>query len=121
VPAEVFARNGFFCERLLMQYKADYDFVLRAHERGIPCLICRDAVVCTSLDSSGRGASFARGSMLAYMRAWFSLRSRNGLLPNLIYYVRHTPRWGWPLLPFVGGRVMARHLQRFLRERRPSA
>jgi GT2 family glycosyltransferase len=121
VPAAAFVRNGFFCERFLVQYKADYDFVLRAHKRGLRCLTCWDAVVEVALDSCGRGASFGRGGLGAYLRAWFSSYSRNGLLPNLCYYLRHTPIWAWPLLPLIGARVAGRHLFRFLKERRPEA
>ncbi len=118
IPADVLARIGLFSERSLVQYKADYDFVLRAGEQGVECLISWDAVLWTRLDRCGRGATFGHDSLPRFIASWFSLRSRSGLLPNFYYYLRHSPVWGWPLLPLIGLQVCARQLWRFRRERR---
>jgi GT2 family glycosyltransferase len=99
IPAEVFAQIGFFDEKALPQYKADYDFVLRAHEHKIKTLICWDAVIYVQVADTGKGATFIRQSLLGFVSSFFKKNSRTNIFHNFSYYIRHYPRWGLPLIP----------------------
>ncbi|MCP5046998.1 MAG: glycosyltransferase family 2 protein, partial [bacterium] len=62
IPVRVFNEIGFYDEKALPQYKADYDFVLRAHKKKIKTLVSWDAIILVQVESTGKGATFTKQS-----------------------------------------------------------
>ncbi|MGE5340730.1 MAG: glycosyltransferase family 2 protein [Candidatus Omnitrophota bacterium] len=118
IPVSVFETIGYFDEKGLPQYKADYDFVLRAHKRGIPCRVSWDAVVWVHVETSGKGATFTKGSLASFIRSLFQTHSRVNVYRNWIYYKRHYPWRAFPFLPFAACRILIRQLHAFLNQKK---
>lgn len=101
VPTAVFKKIGYFDEKALPQYKADYEFVFRAHKRNIKTLISWDTVIYVNVKSTGKGATFTRQSFLTFFTSLFKKNSRTNLYRNFLYYQRFYPLWALPLIPFT--------------------
>lgn len=118
IPAGVFDQIGFFDQEHLPQYKADYDFVLRAFENGIKTLISWDSEIQVHMDTTGHGATFTRGHLHHFIGSFFKKHSRTSIGDNLFYYFRHYPVWALPLLPVTGLIVTVRQLRCFFKTRK---
>ena len=118
IPAGVFDRIGFFDQRHLPQYKADYDFVLRAHENGLKTLISWDAVLLVNVAATGKGATFVKRPLTGFIGSLFNKHSRNSVYKNLFYYFRHYPAWALPLLPVTGLLVTMRQFHSLFKNRK---
>jgi len=118
VPSRVFKAIGFFDERKLPQYKADYDFFLRVNKHRIPVYICGDSIIYVKVESTGGGAPFVKQRFLTFFSSLFKTNTRTNLAQNLIFYARHYPRWALPLLPLTGFMVLTRQIVRFFTEKK---
>jgi len=118
IPARVFEKTGFFDQEALPQYKADYDFVLRAAKHNIPAFISWDAVIYTHTGKTGRGATFTEQSFSRFTRSLFHGRSRTNLIQNFIYYWRHFPRILLPIFPFTSLIILFRQFFLFFKDRK---
>jgi GT2 family glycosyltransferase len=118
IPTDVFKKIGYFDEKALPQYKADYEFVLRANKKNINTLISWDAVIFVDVKATGNGATFTRQSFLTFFASLFKKNSRTNLFQNFIYYKRFYPVWALPLLPFTAFMITVRQLLLFLKDRK---
>ncbi len=118
IPAWVFEKTGFFDQEALPQYKADYDFVLRAAKNNIPAFISWDAVIHTHTEKTGQGATFTEQSFSRFARSLFHSRSRTNLFQNCIYYKRHFPRMLLPIFPIASLIILFRQFYLFFKERK---
>ncbi len=110
IPSEVFEGNRLFDEKKFPQYKADYDFVLRAVKRHVPCYISWDMKVYVNAGSTGKGATFTRQGVASFLSSCFNKYSRTGFSRNLVYYWRHYPRKVFFLFPITAVIVFARQI-----------
>ena len=120
IPVSVFEKMGFFDQEFLPQYKADYDFVLRAARHQIPAFISWDAIIHTHMGKTGPGATFTQQSFSRFSKSLFHNRSRTNLRQNFTYYLRHFPRALIPLFPLISLIILARQFYLFWRERKYS-
>lgn len=97
IPVSVFEKIGLFDQRALPQYKADFDFVLTAHENKIKTFISWDSIVYSHLELTGKGATYKNQSFFAFLRSFFQENSWNNLIHSFRYYKKHCPFY---LLPF---------------------
>jgi GT2 family glycosyltransferase len=118
IPTEVFKKIGYFDEKALPQYKADYEFVLRANKNNIKTLISWDTVIFVNVRTTGKGATFTRQSFLTFFASLFKKNSRTNLYRNFLYYKRFYPLWALPLLPFTAFMIAVRQLLLFLKDRK---
>jgi GT2 family glycosyltransferase len=118
IPTEVFKKIGYFDEKKLPQYKADYEFVLRANKNNIKILISWDAVIFVNVKTTGKGATFTRQSFFTFFSSFFKKHSRTNLYRNFLYYKRFYPLWALPLLPFTAFMIAVRQLLLFLKDRK---
>ncbi|HLP59385.1 MAG TPA: glycosyltransferase family 2 protein [Candidatus Deferrimicrobium sp.] len=118
IPAHVFEKVGYFDQEFLPQYKADYDFVLRAAKQGIPAFISWDAIIYTQTGKTGPGATFTQQSLSRFSKSLFHNRSRTNLRQNFTYYLRHFPRALIPIFPLTSLIILARQFFLFRRERK---
>jgi GT2 family glycosyltransferase len=118
VPTPVFEKIGYFDERAFPQYKADYDFTLRANKRHIPCSISWDAVIYVQVAATGVGATFTRQPLSRFISSLFKKHSRSGLYRNFLYYKRHYPVWGLLVFPFTALMVLIRQFYLFFKEKK---
>jgi GT2 family glycosyltransferase len=118
IPAQVLETIGFFDEKSLPQYKADYDFVLRANKRGIKTLISWDAVIYVQAAATGKGATFTRQGLFSFLSSFFKKNTRTSLSQNFVYYFRHYPLWGLPIFPLAVVMTIFRQLLAFLKEKK---
>ncbi len=118
IPSDVFKRIGFFDDKHLPQYKADYDFVLRAHEHHIKTLVCWDAVLRVNVETTGQGATFTRQYLGSFLGSFFKKNTRTNINQNFFYYQRHYPVWAVPLLPLTGFFIALRQVSAFLTSRK---
>ncbi len=118
IPIWVFEKIGFFDQQALPQYKADYDFVLRAVKHNIPAFISWDAVIYTHTEKTGQGATFAEQSFSRFTRSLFHSRSRTNLIQNFIYYWRHFPPILLPIFPFASFMILFRQFYLFFKEQK---
>jgi len=116
IPVDAFQKIGFFDEKNLPQYKADYDFVLRAHENKIKTLICWDAVIYAQPAVTGKGATFTKQSLTGFVSSFFKKNTRTNIFHNFYYYFRHYPKWGLPLFPISMLMVTIRQLFLFSKD-----
>jgi GT2 family glycosyltransferase len=118
IPAQVLERAGFFDQEFLPQYKADYDFVLRAAKHNIPAFISWDAIIYTHMEKTGPGATFTQQSLSRFSKSLFHNRSRTNLRQNFTYYLRHFPRFLMPIFPLTAFIILVRQFYLFWRERK---
>jgi GT2 family glycosyltransferase len=122
IPAEVLilleGGRSPLDEKAFPQYKADYDFVLRAHKSGIRCLISWDSVVFVDVKATGEGSAFIKQGFFSFLSSMFKKHSRTSLYRNFLYYKRHYPVWGLFLLPFTGIIILSRQVLMFLTGRK---
>lgn len=110
IPIEAFNKIGYFDELALPQYKADYDFVLKAHKHHFQTLISWDSILFVNMNTTGDGATFAKKKSRGFFSSLFKKHSRTSLQDNLVYYFRHYPRWALPLLPLTSLLILFRQL-----------
>jgi GT2 family glycosyltransferase len=115
IPTGVFKRIGYFDQEGLPQYKADYDFVFRAHKHHVETLISWDARVFVNVETTGGGATFTRQSITRFASSFFKRNTRTNLLHNFTYYRRHFPVWGLPLLPVTAIITVFRQFSLFIK------
>lgn len=115
IPASVFQKIGFFDEKYLPQYKADYDFVLRANEKKIKTLISWDSIIYVHISKTGQGAVFTRQHIFKFFLSFFKKNSRTNLIHNFLYYMRHYPLWRLPLFPVTVFMIIMRQFFLFLK------
>jgi len=96
IPVSVFDKTGFFDEAAFPQYKADVDFVLTAHEKGIGTFISWDSVVYSHMALTGKGVTYAREGFFSFLISFFRKNTNNNLIHSFRYYKKHCP---WYLLP----------------------
>lgn len=118
IPSGVFDKIGFFDEVGLPQYKADYDFVLRAHENGIKTLISWDAVILNDVAETGKGATFKRQNGLAFAGSLLKDKTRTNLKENFLYYRRHYPASRLFFLPITAALILFRQFFLFFKDRK---
>jgi len=118
IPVDVFTKIGFFDEKNLPQYKADYDFVFRANEKEIPCLISWDTIIYNDVSSTGKGATFTHGNFFKFLKSLFEKHSRTNLRTNFIYYKRHYPFSALLLFPFTAIIISLRQVVSFFKDRK---
>lgn len=118
IPVEIFKLAGYFNDRRLPQYKADYDFVLRANEKNIKTLISWDAVLYNHLASTGDGSTFIRKKGFSFLFSLFKKNSRTNLIHNFWYYQRHFPRKLILLFPVTALMIIVRQFRRFFSARK---
>jgi GT2 family glycosyltransferase len=118
IPTAVFKKTGYFDEKALPQYKADYEFVLRANKKKIKTLISWDTVIFVNVKTTGKGATFSRQSFLTFFASLFKKNSRTNLYQNFLYYKRFYPLWALPLLPFTALMIAVRQFLLFLKGRK---
>jgi GT2 family glycosyltransferase len=85
IPTDVFKKIGYFDEKALPQYKADYEFVLRANKNNIKTLISWDAVIFVDVKTTGKGAAFTRQSFLTFFPLF--LKKIPGPISTGIFYI----------------------------------
>lgn len=118
IPVPVFAKIGFFDQKELPHYKADYDFVYRAQTHGIQTLICWDAIVYNPAQETGCGATFVKQRLRDFLPAMFNEHSRSNLRQNITYYLRLHPRWALPFFPVTAIMILGRQLACFFRHKK---
>ncbi|UCH97478.1 MAG: glycosyltransferase family 2 protein [Candidatus Aminicenantes bacterium] len=118
IPAEVFQAIGYFDERALPQYKADYEFTLRANRRHIQTLISWDAVIFVNVKATGKGSTFIRQGFCTFLTSLFKKNSRTNLYRNFLYYKHFYPAWARPLFPLTALMVLIRQLVLFIKGRK---
>jgi len=118
IPSWVFKKIGFFDEKALPQYKADYDFVLRANKNNIHSFISWDSIIFSYVETTGKGSTFTRQSLFAFCISLFQKKSRTNFFQNFLYYKRHLPLWSLPLFPFTALMILMRHFFLFFKERK---
>jgi len=118
IPTEVFEKIGYFDEKALPQYKADYEFVLRANKKNIKTLISWDAVIFVDVKATGKGATFTRQSFLTFFASLFKKNSRTNPYQNFLYYKRFYPLWALPLFPLTVSWTLIRQFALFLKGRK---
>lgn len=92
IPKSIFDRVGYFDENRLPQYKADYDFVLRANKLGIKSYICYDAIIYSHTEMTGKGSVFIDQSLGDFIKSYFSKYTHNSLSSCFYYVLKHT-KW----------------------------
>jgi len=89
IPCEIFNEIGFFDQEKLPQYKADYDFVLRAYSKGIKTYVCHEAIIFCDLYNTGEGSSFKKASLKSFFKSFFSKYTHNSLSASFAYKAKH--------------------------------
>lgn len=89
IPSFVFDSIGFFDEDGLPQYGADYDFTMRAHERGIEVFVSNEIRIFEMRKHTGKGASYNSRKITTVIRSFFNKYSRNNISTQYYYYKRH--------------------------------
>jgi GT2 family glycosyltransferase len=118
IPAAAFDAIGYFNERALPQYKADYEFVLRAHKHHLPTLISWDSVIYVQMQRTGAGATFSKQGFFTFFRSLFQEHSRTNLIRNFFYYKAFYPVWALPLFPFTALMIAARQFFLFFKTKK---
>lgn len=118
IPTGVFKKIGYFDEKALPQYKADYEFILRANKKNIKTLISWETVIFVNVETAGKGATFTRQSLFTFFSSFFKKNSRTNLYRNFLYYIRFYPLWALPLLPFTAFMITARQILLFLKNKK---
>jgi GT2 family glycosyltransferase len=118
IPTEVFKKIGYFDEKALPQYKADYEFVLRANKNNIKTLISWDTVIFVNVKTTGKGSTFTRQSFLTFFASLFKKNSRTNLYQNFLYYKRFYPLWALPMFPLTVVWTLIRQFALFLKYRK---
>jgi GT2 family glycosyltransferase len=97
IPASVFEKIGFFDEKALPQYKADFDFALTAHENHIKTFISWDSIVYSHMELTGKGATFLDQGFGAFLASFFKKNTYTNLIHSFRYYKKHCPVYLFPL------------------------
>ena len=118
IPTTAFDAIGYFNEKALPQYKADYEFVLRANKHRLPTLISWDSVIYVQVQSTGAGATFTKQGFFTFFCSLFKKHSRTNLFRNFLYYKTVYPAWALPLFPFTALMVTARQFMQFLKDKK---
>lgn len=118
IPTGVFGKIGFFDEKALPHYKADYEFILRANKNNCKTLISWDAIILVDVKATGKGAAFTRQRFRTFLASLFKKNSRTNLYRNFLYYKRLYPVWALPLFPLTAFIVLARQLVLFVKGRK---
>lgn len=96
IPKFVFQKIGMLDQQRFPQYKADLDFVLTAHEQGIKTLVSWDSVIYSRLELTGKGVTYKKQSLFAFLRSFFQPNTMTNLVHSFRYYRKHCP---WYFLP----------------------
>ncbi|NIM16682.1 MAG: glycosyltransferase [Candidatus Aminicenantes bacterium] len=96
IPVSVFEKIGFFDEKALPQYKADFDFSLTAHENNIKTFISWDSVVYSHMELTGKGATFLDQGFRAFLASFFKRNTYTNLIHSFRYYKKHCPIYLFP-------------------------
>jgi GT2 family glycosyltransferase len=97
IPVSAFEKIGFFDQQSFPQYKADMDFALTAHENNIKTFISWDSIVYSHLELTGKGVTYKKQSLFAFLKSFFQENSMTNLVHSFRYYRKHCPVY---LLPF---------------------
>ncbi|MCT4644267.1 MAG: glycosyltransferase family 2 protein [Carboxylicivirga sp.] len=97
IPRSVFEQIGYYDDKHFPQYAADFDFTLRAVEKGFPVFIDWENEVASVIENTGKGRTFIRQKTGSYLASFFNQHSSNSLRMWFHYYRRHA---GWAF--FIG-------------------
>lgn len=118
IPVNVFKKIGYFDEKRFPQYKADYDFVLRANKKGIKTLISWDSIIYSHVKTTGDGATFTKQSLFNFSLSLFKKNSRTNIYRNFLYYKRHLPLWNFPIFPLTVLIILTRQFFLFFKNKK---
>lgn len=102
IPRKVFDKIGFFEEKLLPHYMADYDFTHLARRNGFKIYCNYDAKVYTYPEESGNHLIQKSKTWRNYYNHLFSIRGGSNLKNYTIYIWRNCPWQEMPMSLFVG-------------------
>jgi GT2 family glycosyltransferase len=91
IPKIVFENIGFFAEKELPHYMADYDFTLRARRNGHKIYCIYDAVLYTYPDEGGDHKIRTKKTLKNYFNHLFNIRGGGNLRNFTVYTFRNCP------------------------------
>lgn len=97
IPIHVFDVTGLFDQEKFPQYKADFDFALTAHERGVPTLVTWNAPVYSHMEMTGKGATFTCQGFGSFLASFFKKNTYTNLRHSFRFYRKHCPLYLLPL------------------------
>lgn len=92
IPRVVFETIGFFAERALPHYMADYDFTHLARRMGFSIYCNYDAVLYTYPEEGGERKIRKEKTIKNYFRHLFGIKGGGNLIDFTIYTFRNCPR-----------------------------
>lgn len=96
IPTKVLKELNYFDE-YFKQYLSDFDFCLRAKEKGYKIYISWNAKVFSHVDKTSYSSSYKRFSLSNYLSSFVDVYSRNHILQRIIYFWRHRTKVFLPL------------------------
>ena len=107
IPSHVFDKIGFFNEKKLPQYFADFDFTNRAKRNGINVYINWDLIIYSFWKDTGKGALYVKQKFIDFLIAFTNKYSHRSVRAVFYYFKASCP---WYLLPFM---LLNHHLRVF--------
>lgn len=115
IPKSVFAKAGYFDEKVFPQYHGDADFALRAKKSGFINLVYPNLKITN--DTTTTGISHVKNKTIRqFIESLFSIRSNANIMKNIRFYNRHTTgiRAYFPIIKsyftYIGGYIKWRFL-----------
>ncbi|MGV8828194.1 MAG: glycosyltransferase family 2 protein [Breznakibacter sp.] len=98
IPVEVFDRIGFFDEKRMPQYGADFDFAMRARKAGFETLISYHAIVYGATEATGAGKPFVHQPHWQFLKSYLNPYAQTSYRLWAAFVWRHGIK---PLFPFT--------------------
>jgi GT2 family glycosyltransferase len=96
IPYEIFKElKGF--DVLFTQYHSDFDFCLRAKNKGYNIFISWEVIVYSFIEETGACTSYLKTSLSSFLNGFFRKHSRINLIDNARYLFRHGYKLLFPL------------------------
>ena len=93
IPIKVFKEIGFFDNSNFPQYAADYDFSLRAKEKGYRLLVSTKSLVFSEVQETGINFKYDKPGFFNFIKSLYSIKSANNLMVRFRFAKRHARYW----------------------------
>lgn len=114
IPIKVFKEIGFFDNSNFPQYAADYDFSLRAKEKGYKLLISTKSLVFSEVQETGINFKYDKPGFFNFIKSLYFIKSANNLKVRFRFAKRHARFW-FIYIIFDTSRLIGSFVRSFLR------
>ncbi len=93
IPVKAFRELGFFNDKYLPHYGADYEFAVRAKKNGYKLYVCKKAIVYSYVKETGLNNFNRRISWAELIKSFFSIKSPNNLKYRMRFAKLTAPKY----------------------------